>query len=260
MKKILMLFFALTALPAFALTADEIMQGVDQVKEPDSMKSNMTMVLIDSKGKQRVRSMQSMSATIDGVDKSLMFFLQPADVKGVGFLMFDYDKASADDDQWMFLPALAKAKRIASSDKTESFMGSDFSYSDMAKRNLEEWTYKILKEDEVDGAKVWIIESLPINDDVIEKTGYTKSIAYVRQDNFQVVRGISYLEKKGEIKLMNVSAHETIGGYWINTEMQMVTQKNGKLVHRTVMQISDIEVDVGVDDSELTLNRLEQGL
>ncbi|MDX1473407.1 MAG: outer membrane lipoprotein-sorting protein, partial [Reinekea sp.] len=190
MKKLFITLIAGLSVPTFAMTADEIMQQVDQIAEPQSMKSNMTMVLVDNKGKQRVRSMQSVSADIDGVDKSLMFFLEPNDVKGTGFLMFDYEAADADDDQWMLLPSLGKAKRIASGDKTGSFMGSDFTYADMSKRNLEEWTYELVKEDDINGVKVWVIESTPVSDAVIEKTGYTKSIAYVRQDNFHVTRGI----------------------------------------------------------------------
>jgi hypothetical protein len=260
MKKFLVSLIASIALPALAMTADEIMAKVDQVEEPSSMKSNMTMVLVDSKGKQRVRAMQSMSAEVDGIDKSLMFFLEPNDVKGTGFLMFDYPTAEQDDDQWMFLPSLKKAKRIASGDKTGSFMGSDFTYADMSKRNLEEWTYKLVKEDNVNGADVWIIESTPVNEDVIEKTGYTRSIAYVRKDNFHVIRGISYLEKKGEVKLMNVAKHTEIDGYWLGTETQMISQKNGKTVHRTLMKIENIEINIDVDVNDFTLNRLEQGL
>lgn len=260
MKSLLITALTTLSVSAMAMTADDIMQQVDQVASPESMKSNMTMVLVDSKGKKRVRSMQSVSTEIDGVDKSLMFFLEPSDVKGTGFLMFDYPEASQDDDQWMFLPSLNKAKRIASGDKTGSFMGSDFSYADMSKRNLEEWTYKILKEDNVNGADVWIVESLPVSEDVTEKTGYVRSIAYVRQDNFQVIRGISYLEKKGEVKLMNVAKHVEIDGYWIGTETQMITQKNGKTVHRTLMKVDNIEVDFDANENDFTLNRLEQGL
>ncbi len=260
MKKFIAVCLAFVTLPVFAMTADDIMAQVDQVEDAPTVKSDMTMVLVDQKGKQRVRSMQSVSAEYEEIDKSLMFFLEPTDVKGTGFLMFDYEAAETDDDQWMFLPALNKAKRIANSDKTGSFMGSDFSYSDMSKRNLEEWTYEIVKEDAVNGVPVWLIESTPVDDKVIEKTGYVRSIVYVRQDNFRVIRAINYLEKKGEVKLMNVAAHEVINGYWVNTQIQMLTQKNGNVIHRTLMKLSNVEVGIDVDDSDFTLNRLEQGL
>ncbi len=260
MKQLFIAAIASLALPALAMTAEEIMQHVDQVPEPESVKSSMSMVLVDNKGKKRVRTMQSLRAEIDGTSKSLMFFLEPNDVKGTGFLMFDYETAEQDDDQWMFLPSLKKAKRIASGDKTGSFMGSDFSYADMSKRNLEEWTFKILKEGSVNGTDVWVIESVPANQDVIEKTGYVRSIAFVRKDNFHVVRGINYLKKKGEVKLMNIAKHTEIGGYWIGTETQMITQKYGKTVHRTLMKIDVQDVDFDADAAQFTLNRLEQGL
>ncbi|WP_411744309.1 outer membrane lipoprotein-sorting protein [Reinekea sp.] len=260
MKKLIATILAFSVMPAFAMTADEIMARVDANEAPTSLKSNMTMVLVDSKGKQRVRSMQSIKADLGDYDASLMFFLEPSDVKGTGFLMMDYDAASKDDDQWMFLPSLNKAKRIASSDKTGSFMGSDFSYADMSKRNLEEWTYTLIKEDEVNGIKVWIVESVPISNAVIEKSGYVRTIAYVRQDNFQPIRGINYLEKNGEIKLLNVAESKEFDGYWINTEVQMISQKNGTTTHRTLMKTSNIEVNVDVNQNDFTLNRLEQGL
>lgn len=257
------LFFALitwVAFPALAMTAEEIMMQVDQAIEPNAMQADMTMVLVDSRGNQRVRAMQSVSATVDGVDKSLMFFLQPSDVRGTGFLMFDYDDANVDDDQWMLLPSLGKAKRIASGDKTGSFMGSDFTYADMSKRNVEEWTYTLLKEDDIAGVKVWVIESLPLNEAVIEKTGYSKTVVYVRQDNFKVTRAISYLQKPGEVKLMNVGRFTEIAGYWLAVETQMVSQKNGQTVHRTLMKLENISVDFDVNPNDFTLTRLEQGL
>lgn len=259
-KFIAALLIAGFSLPAFAMTADEIMQRVNDAATPDSMTSTMTMVLVDSKGNQRVRTLQTMRADFDTVEKSLMFFLEPSDVKGTGFLMFDYESAGQDDDQWMFLPALNKAKRIASGDKTGSFMGSDFSYADMSKRNIEEWSYKVLKEDQVNGADVWIVESLPVDDSVTEKTGYIRSIAYVRKDNFQVIRGINYLEKKGEVKLLNIPVLKNIDGYWVAMETQMISQKNGNTIHRTLMKISDIDINIDVDVDDFTLNRLEQGL
>ncbi|MGX9416521.1 outer membrane lipoprotein-sorting protein [Vibrio sp. WJH972] len=264
MKKIVQLVTAVTTIAlsssALALTADEIMQNVDAFPEPDSLTSKMSMVLVDNKGKQRIRSLTTSRKKFGDDEKSLMFFLEPSDVKGTGFLMVDYGEAVKDDDQWMLLPSLKKTKRIASADKTSSFMGSDFSYADMNDRNLEEWNYKIIKEDQVNGASVWIIESLPVSDEIIDKYGYTRSIIYVKQDNFQVVRGISYKKKKGEIKLLNIAKSEFINGYWINLETQMITQKNGKTVHRTLMKVDDVDVGPALDDGEFTLNRLERGL
>jgi hypothetical protein len=236
------------------------MQKVDALQTPTAVKSHMTMVLIDRRNNQRLRSLQTVRIKQDDTTKSLMFFTDPADVRGTGLLMFDYDLAEQTDDQWIFLPALGKAKRIANADTTVSFMGSDFTYADMTKRNLENWTFTLIKEDTVNDQPVWIIEALPANDEVIERTGYVRSITYIRQDSFQVIRGINYSPKDGEVKLMNVSESKLIDGFWFGTEVQMISQKNKKIVHRTVMTTDEINLDFDVDPNSFTLNGLEQGL
>lgn len=259
-KNILVAVAVLSSNLALAITADEIMQAVDAFEKPKTQESTLTMVLVDGKGKQRVRAMSSTSKQFGDDQKSLMFFLQPSDIKGTGFLMFDYDGADKNDDQWMLLPSLNKAKRIASSDQTSSFMGSDFTYADMNERNIEEWNYKIIKEDEVNGDAVWLVESTPINQAVVEKYGYTKSVMYIKKDNFQIVRAINYTRKKGEMKLFNVVKTEKVNGYWLNLESHMMTRENGKIVHRTVMKIDDIKIDQALNNDDFTLNRLERGL
>ena len=91
----------------------------------------------------------------------MIFFLSPADVKNTAFLSYDYDSADRDDDQWLYLPALKKHKRIAGGDKSGSFMGSDFSYSDISKPALDRYTYTRMGESEVDGVPVWQVEAIP---------------------------------------------------------------------------------------------------
>ena len=118
---------ALLSLPLFAvdLTARQIMDRVDARDTGDNKASDMTMTLIDKRGSKRVRSIRSYTK-MRGVDEMrLMFFLTPADVKNTAFLTYEYAD-NRDDDQWLYLPALRKSKRIAAADKSGSLMGSDF--------------------------------------------------------------------------------------------------------------------------------------
>ncbi|MCB1829203.1 MAG: outer membrane lipoprotein-sorting protein, partial [Gammaproteobacteria bacterium] len=108
------------------------------------------------------------------------------------FLTYDYDDPEQDDDQWLYLPALSKSKRIASSDKSGAFMGSDFNYSDMTRRNLNAYDFRLLKEDEVRGRKAWLIEALPKDREEMEETGYKKSLVFVDQESFVVVRAVHW--------------------------------------------------------------------
>ena len=213
------------------LSAREIMQKVNDRDDGDDRVSDMEMILIDKRGQERVRKMRTFSKDKGTIEQSLMFFLSPADVRDTGFLTFDFDEPGKDDDQWLYLPALKKTKRIASGDKSGSFMGSDFSYSDMSKRNLDNYDYKLMKETEVKGHKVWQIESIPNTAEEIKETGYTKSVSFVRQDNFMVIRSVGWLKKGARLRYMEVHDLEQIDGIWVAPQISMKTTKGKATLH-----------------------------
>lgn len=240
--------------------AREIMQKVEDRDDGDNMTSQMEMVLIDKRGKQRVRKLQSYKKDKGEDIYGILFFIQPADVKDTGFLTYDYDDPDKDDDQWLFLPALRKTKRIASADKDGSFMGSDLNYSDMTTADLEDYDFKLLKEMEVRGAKAWVIESTPRTKDVIDETGYKKAIVFVRQDNYVVIRAAKYTKTGGYIKYLDVKGLEKIDGIWVATETHVTKKKGKKTVHKTILRISDIKFNQDLDDDLFSIRRLEKGL
>lgn len=260
--KHLMLVLALTAftLPAHALTAREIMQHVDDRDDGDNGSSDMTMVLIDKNNDQRVRKIHSFNKDKGEDRRRIMFFVEPADVKDTAFLTYDYDDFAKDDDQWLYLPALHKSKRIASSDKSGSFMGSDFNYADMTRKNLDAYDFKVLKEDEVRGAKVWIIEALPKNREEIDETGYEKSWLFVRQDNYVVVRAVHWTAEGGRLKYFDVPQLEQIDGIWVATRITMTTKKGQATLHRTELQFDNVKFNQNLPEEMFTVRRLEQGL
>ncbi|MGM0594735.1 MAG: outer membrane lipoprotein-sorting protein [Pseudomonadota bacterium] len=262
MKLVLTLALSLfAAQSAFAaMSAREIMQAVDDRDDGDNRISDMKMVLIDKNGDTRTRTIRSFEKD-KGEDKQrIMFFLSPADVKDTAFLTYDYDDYDKDDDQWLYLPALRKSKRIASSDKSGSFMGSDFNYADMTRKNLDAYDFKILKEDAVRGEKVWLIEAIPRTREEIEESGYEKSVAFVRQDNFVVVRAVHWVNEGNRLKYQDVSGLELIDGVWTVTEMSMTTKKGNSTLHKTELHFDNIRYNQDLDDSMFTIRRLEQGL
>jgi hypothetical protein len=181
-------------------------------------------------------------------------------VKETGFLTYDYDDADKDDDQWLYLPALKKTKRIASGDKSGSFMGSDFTYADLTTRELDHYDYTFLKEDEVGGHEVWIVQAIPNTEDEIEETGYTKSIFFVRQDNDVVIRSKNWVKKGRREKYFEVKKLEQIDGIWVATEMHMATKKGTTTLHRTVIRASDVRFNQDLAESQFTVRQLEKGL
>jgi len=242
------------------LTGRQIMELVDARDDGDNSTQNMEMILIDKNGSRRERTIRTFGRDVGEDSQSIMFFLSPADVKDTGFLTYDYDDDEKDDDQWLYLPALKKTKRIASSDKSGSFMGSDFSYSDMTDRKLERYDYTLMKEDEVNGHKVWQIEAIPNTEKEIKETGYTKSVSFVRQDNYVVIRAVSWLKKGQRLKYFEVKTLEQIDGIWVPTEMQMTTKKGKTTLHKTIIKAHDVRFNQEIDDDTFTVRKLEAGL
>ncbi len=256
----ILLIASITLSSLMAITGQEIAQKVHDRDDGDNSTSKMKMILVDKNGKKRIRDLKTYTKD-KGEDKlKLMFFLTPADVRNTGFLTYDYEDSNKDDDQWLYLPELKKVKRIASSDKSSSFMGSDFTYSDMTSRNVADYTYKIMKEPKVNGHKTWQMLVTPKTKKTIEETGYTKSIVFVRQDNFVIVQALNYIKIGKKLKYMKVLNLEKIDGVWTTKKMQMVTKKGKKMLHKTIFEFSDIKYNQGLEESFFKTRTLERGL
>jgi len=250
--------------PAFAAKDDpqarKIMEKVRDRDDGDKQTSEMEMVLIDKNKNTRERRIRSFRQDKGKDTLTIMFFETPADVKGTGFLTYDYDETGKDDDQWLFLPALRKSKRIASSDKSGSFMGTDFNYSDMTDRDLEDYDFTLMKEVKVNGLPTWQIQSIPRNKDVAEESGYSKGVIWVRQDNHVVIRGVNWVNKSHRRKYFQVKKLEQIDGIWVAMELQMTTKEGKKTVHSTVIRFNNVKFNQPLDENMFTVRQLEKGL
>jgi hypothetical protein len=246
--------------PADQPSAREIMEMVEARDDGDNSSSDMEMVLIDRRGGERVRRIKSFARDSGDDTLSVMFFTYPPDVAGTGFLTYGYDEPGREDDQWLYLPALRKTKRIAGGSKSGSFMGSDFNYSDLASRDLDDFDYSLVKETEVDGAMTWVIESIPRDQKVIDETGYSKSLLLVRQDNHVIVRAVGWVKGGQDLRYMDVKRLELIDGIWVATEIHMTTKRNKETRHKTVLRFENMRFDQDLDDDLFTVYRLEQGL
>lgn len=258
------LFFVLLLAAGAALAADDpraraIMQRVHDRNDGDNLTCDMEMVLVDRQGKERVRRLRQFAKDKGKDTLGAMFFLYPADVERTGFLTWDYDAARRDDDQWLYLPALKKTKRIASSDKSGSFMGSDFSYADLTRFEPEDYDYTLEKEMEVDGHRVWVIQAVPRTREVIDETGYEKALLLVRQDNDVVVRSVSWL-KGGDLKYMDMKRLERIDGVWVGTEIHMTTRRGKETRHRTVLRLSNVKFNQPLKEEVFSVRQLEKGM
>jgi len=248
-----------TTLLADDAKARAIMQKVDARKDAKTIEQDMKMILIDRNGKKRVRTMKSFSKKF-GKDKyTTMFFKAPSDVKNTAFLTHDYANSHKTDDQWLYLPALKKTKRIPSGDQSSSFMGSDFSYFDMTKLNLNDYNFKLLKQTKVRGHKGWQIEMKPRSKKIIKQSGYLSRVAFVRADNYMITRAIGTM-KGGKKKVLDIPKVHKQAGVWIADQMNMVLKKGSKVLHKTVLKFNKSKLNKSIANSMFETRRITKGL
>ncbi len=248
----IMLFVA-SGLFAQNLTALQIMQKVYNRPTGKDMEATLTMTLINSQGEKRVRKIKQFIRDFGDVEKKIMFFISPADVKNTSFMNWSYDEEGKDDDQWIYLPALKKLKRISSDSKGDYFMGSDFTYDDLGDRKPSDDNHKILRTEKVDGLDCYVIESVPKDEDYM----YSKTISWIVKDRWYNIKKEFYDEDGEFLKTLNIKNVKNIKGYWIITKAEMDNvQKN----HKTIMELSDVKIDTGIPASKFTQRMMKRGI
>jgi hypothetical protein len=250
MKKII-LFMTLWTIGLYAMTDIELAKKSDAMTDGfQSSSSNMTMTLINSAKQKTIRQMSS--KTLEGVngDKSLMVFLTPADVKGTK--MLTYEHINKDDDQWMYLPALKRIKRIASRNKSGSFMGSEFSYEDTANNSWEKYTYGgVLEEVVFNGTKHYKSTRIPKD----KNSGYSKQITYIDATTFLVSKIDYYDRKKELLKTSIFSEWLNINGIYLMGKIVMTNHQNRK---QTILQWSDQKIQIQLSKKDFSKRKLKR--
>lgn len=247
--KILIVVFGLTIPGKLSgITGYDLAKQLDEKKKPSDIKSEMTMVLINKKGKTRSSSLRSI--TKDGGKKQIVWFLSPKDDKGVAFLKIEHD--NKDDEMRMWLPAFKKVRRISSKKRSDSFMGSDMSYEDMTNRELNEYTYNLLGDELISDQICYVLEIIP-NPDI--KTEYSKHIVWITKDDLLPIREKSF-DKSGILLKEKSMEFIKIKGYHT---LETITVKDVQKEHRTVVTFENIELDTDETDKlfhEKNLKRL----
>ena len=232
-----------------AVNADERDDGDDEI-------GNLEMVLTNDKGQERIRKVVAYRKDYGKDTKMVMFFKEPADVKDAAFLSWNYDDSSKDDDQWLYLPAAKKTRRISGSNKKDYFMGTDFTFDDMGKRSVDDYTYTMLGQETIDGTECYHIEMLPKDESIIKKTGYGRGELWVRGDIWMPIKAKFFDKKLEFIKELTVSDIQQEDNIWTAHTMKMV---NDKEKHTTVFKFSDIKHNTGLSDDLFSERQLTKG-
>ena len=242
------------ALPGVAQSpAEKGLEIAKQIKQRDlgwgDSQSDLTMILRDRKGREVVRKMRSKSLEVEGDgDKGLTVFDTPLDVKGTAFLSFSH--IVGDDDQWLYLPALKRVKRIASRNKSGPFLGSEFAFEDLSSFEVEKNTYNYLRDEACGELTCYVVEMDPVD----KYSGYTRVVAWVDQDHYRVHKIDFYDRRDTHLKTLTVEGYQLYKDkYWRADKQSMVNHKNGK---STDILVENIRFDTGLSDADFNENKL----
>ncbi len=213
--------------------------------------AEMSMILRNSSGQESERKIRvsTLEMQEDG-DKGLTVFDEPRDVKGSAFLSFSHSLEP--DDQWMYLPALKRVKRIATQNKSGPFMGSEFSYEDMASFELEKFRFTYLRDENYQGESVYVLQQVPLD----EYSGYSKQIVWVDKTYYRAVKVEFYDRKNALLKVLELDNYKQFKDkFWRPMRSTMRNVQNGK---STVMLTHKIEFGTGLDESDFNKNSLQR--
>jgi len=217
----------------------------------------LKLKIVDRRGGERNREVViKFKKYPEDRSRSIVFFRAPSDVRGVGMLQWANPKGK--DEQWLYLPELGKPRQIAGAAKKESFVGTDFSYEDLAIiTQVLDWTDSevqstLLRDEEVDGQKFHVIEFVPTGKDL----SYGKIDVWLRADDLLLLR-YQMLDQSGQVlKRLLLSDVRNVGSIPTPFRMEMNNEQNGS---RTNVEFTEIKYDSGLSDDDLSQRALEHG-
>lgn len=251
-KLITLLMIALIGIPfasadVFAQDAAEIMQKshIAYYYAADDGMSQVTMRLINSKGKERVREfvMLRMDVEDGGDQKYYTYFKKPSDVARMTFMV--HKSSTGNDQRWIYIPSIDLIKPISADDKNSSFVGSDFSYEDVSGRHWTEDNHKLVSDSILDGKKVWVIESVPVK----EYKGFSRKLSYIDQASYLPLKEEYFDKKDAMVKVFRAEKVEDMDGIETITSRSM---ENLKKNQKTIVEFSSIAYNVGIGEDTFT--------
>lgn len=213
--------------------------------------SNMVMELRNKQGDSSIRHIRIKTLEVDGDgDKSMSIFDRPADVKGTAFLT--YSHTLKPDEQWLYLPALKRVKRINSKNKSGPFMGSEFAYEDLASQEIEKYTYKYLRDESLNGVDCFVLERYP----AYKHSGYTRQVAWVNKAEYRPEKIVFYDRKNTLLKTLTYGGYQQyLGKFWRPDTMEIINHQTGK---STSLQWQNYQFKTGLSARDFSKNSLKR--
>jgi hypothetical protein len=227
--------------------ARQIVTEVQRRSETKSQRYEGLLQVLDSKGKVADKRWMFMRLGSHGSSKAVLRFLAPAEVKGVALLIVNHPDRSS--DQWMWTPALQRERRIALQDRSTRFFGTDFSFEDLEERDVDQFDYRLLGEQPIDGVMCWRIESVPAQRKISQ---YTRSEVWIRKDIYTLAQVESYI-KSDLVRRLKYSDFAQVQGIWTGRRLEMSDLRRKS---RTILTLEQLQYNVPLKEEDFTLQAL----
>jgi predicted RND superfamily exporter protein len=235
-------------------------EQINAVEEGVQRSSKLSMKMIDRRGKVRQRETLTFRKYYGLEKRTVLFYQSPKNVKDTGFLTYDYPDADKDDDQWLYLPALRKARRISASDRGDYFLGTDFTYEDIKKEGkfeLSDYHFKTIEKSSLRGKEVLLLEAVAVDEETAKELGHSKVLAWVDTSNWIVLKSQSWDINQNELKTAVMSDIRLIDGIWTRHNLIVDNHKTG---HHTEFSFSQVDYNTEVKDRIFTRQSLTRGV
>ncbi len=267
MKSILLVLavvFAVNSSSIFAqqklMDGQRIAEKTHERNEGVTLKRNLIMELKDKRGKTRVRKTIALRKYFGKEKRLLIFYETPSSVKGTGFLTFDYPEASKDDDQWLYLPALRKTRRISAANRGDYFLGTDLTYEDIkleTKISKEDYNYTTIRIEKIDNHECYLIEATPKNIATKKELGYSKAKFWVDSKLWMIRKSESWDIAGNSLKTVKISDIRKVQNIWT---IHHILVTNHKTKHETVFKFENNDYQTELSDDYFTEEALVNGL
>ncbi|MFQ5597270.1 MAG: outer membrane lipoprotein-sorting protein [Nitrospiria bacterium] len=240
-----------------ALNGEQIIQrSRDLIYEIQDQKNTVNLSLIERDGSKNkivaTRFWKNYRST-EGIDSKMLLVTEfPPDSRGIAFLIWDYAKKNKPDDLWLYLPALRMVRRISAQDQNDAFLGSDLTFGDMGQRRLDEDDHRFLRKEAYRGTPSFVVESAPREKESI----YSKKITWISEKDWTVLK-IDYYDRNQKLLKRQTIDWQTIDKLFVWKRTNVTNVQNG---HRTIFEVEDLQVNIGLEDSDFTERSLKTGI
>jgi hypothetical protein len=243
------LFAACAASVCAGQDARQIVQEAQTRTKSASQRYDGTLKVIDSKGKVNTKRWEYERLGSHGASKSVLRFTAPAEVKGVALLVVNHPERAS--DQWMYIPEIGRERRIALQDRSTRFFGTDFTFEDLEERDVNQFEYKMIGDEPIDGAACWKIETRPVKS---KSSQYTHSYLWIRKDSYAFARVENYKDGK-PVRQLQYGDIRKVQGIWTAHKLDMYDVGRRS---RTILTTEKLEYNAPLSDDQFTLQSLRR--